>query len=154
MRYLPLLLVLSIGCAVRHTGFCYGVESGAELRTMDGKSHRLTLSEDSAPLAYLDGHTTQIEGRQIFKRIAVDDWRIHDGLHGLPVWVGPLVSVGGQLGIQDRNSGVFYFVDPASERSLAPYYGRVVLLEGWVEDARRVKVAYFRVLAELDEPPT
>ncbi|TNE89119.1 MAG: hypothetical protein EP330_11815 [Deltaproteobacteria bacterium] len=154
MRILSLSALLLTGCAVRHTGFCYGTETGAELRLLDGKVERLVLAEDSAPLHFLEGHTTEIEGKKALGRIHVEDWRVHDGLHGLPVWVGPLVSHAGELGIQDRNSGVFYYLDPASARSLDPYFGDVVLLEGWVQDARRVKVAYFRVLADPEDPPS
>ena len=152
MRFAFLLLLT--GCAVRHSGFVHGTDVGAELHLLDGTVHPLVLGPESEPLHYLEGHSTEVEGSQVFRKIHVRDWRVHDGLHGLPVWVGPLVSHSGELGIQDRNSGVFYYLDAASARTLDPYWGKVVLLEGWVQDARRVKVAYFRVLAEAEEPPS
>ena len=130
------------------TGFCYPDERGAMLHTMDGRMHPLAVSEEHAAVRYLDGHTTEIEGTRILRRVHVRDWRVHDGLHGLPTWVGPLVQYGAELGIQDRNSDAFYYIDARAARDLAPFTGQVVLLEGWVEGARRVTVAYFRVLAE------
>ncbi|MCO4743430.1 MAG: hypothetical protein KC912_01490 [Proteobacteria bacterium] len=146
---LPLLLLS--GCAVRHTGFVYGTGEFAELRTLDGRGYPLKLPAQAKPLGYLDGHTTEVEGFRIFRTIHVKDWRVHDGLHGLPTWVGPLIAYGAELGIQDRNSGVFYYVDARAARDLEAYIGDIVLLEGWVQDARRVTVAYFRVLAAPDE---
>lgn len=146
LRFLPLLALLS-GCAVNHTGFVHGFGDTAEIRTLDGVAHPLKLGEDAAPLGYLDGHTAEIEGIKVFRTIHVRSWRVHDGLHGLPTWVGPLVRYGAEVGIQDRNSGVFYYVDPRAARDLEPWIGEIVLLEGWVQDARRVTVAYFRILA-------
>lgn len=149
-RLLPLLLLLS-ACAVRHTGFVFGTGDAAEIRTLDGVGYPLVLKGDSEPLGYLDGHTAQVDGMRIFRAVHVRDWRVHDGLHGLPTWVGPVVVHEASLGIQDRNSGVFYFVDPASARGLERHMGKTVLIEGWVEDAQTVTVAYFRVLAPTDE---
>jgi hypothetical protein len=132
MLRLLLPLLLMSGCAVRHTGFVFGTGDYAELRTLDGKGYPLKLPAQAKPLGYLDGHTTEVEGLRIFRTIHVTNWRVHDGLHGLPTWVGPLVDVG-------------------AARDLEPYMGQTVLLEGWVQDARRVTVAYFRVLAAPDE---
>jgi hypothetical protein len=52
------------------------------------------------------------------------------------------------IGVQDRNSGAYYLVDPDSAETLKPYVGKTVLLEGYVEGAHRVRVLYFRVLED------
>jgi hypothetical protein len=55
------------------------------------------------------------------------------------------------LGLQDRNSGAYYLLDPDAALELSPYVGLPVLVEGYVEGAHRVRVLYYRVLGTPGE---
>ena len=145
--WIPLLA----GCSAHYTGLVHPTDRGMELETMDGKHLRLVLpSADARPIAALDGHSLTVDGTQVFRRVYVGDWSVPEGLHGLPTWVGVLEERGAQLGMLDRNSDAYYTIDLDAYARLRPHVGEWVLLEGYVEDARRVRVVYYRVLA----PPT
>ena len=143
------------GCAIQVTGIVapLGDGSGTGLTTPEGERFRLALPPDAAPMAYLDGHEAEIEGNQVGKVVHVTDWTIVGGLHGLQVWVGPLDVMGLQIGIADRNTGSYFFLDEASYDVLEPFAGETILVEGWVEGAHRLRVVYYRVLAPEDPPP-
>jgi hypothetical protein len=57
-----------------------------------------------------------------------------------------------QVGLQDRNTGSFYFVDDVAASTLAPYVGLPVLVEGWVDGPQRINVQFYRVLADDPAP--
>jgi hypothetical protein len=116
--------------------------------TLDGEHYRLALPADARPLAHLDGHTTVIDGTRTFDVVRVTDWKVPEGLHGMPAWVGRLEEQGVQVGLLDRNSEAFYLVDAGAADLLRPDVGKVVLLEGYVEGPHRVHVVYYRVLAD------
>lgn len=145
------VLLLLSGCATHAIGIVAPADGDVLLTTVHGEDYRLVLDEDTRPLQYLDGHTAEVEGPASFGRLRVRDWSILEGLHGLPVWVGVLEWRQGALGLQDRNTGAFYYVDPDNEEVLDPFAGTPVLLEGYVEGAHRVRVVYFRVLADEGE---
>lgn len=140
------LLSASAGCAFHATGLARPTPGGPTLEVIDGTTWRLVVGPDAAPLAALDGHTVTIDGQRVFGTVRVSDWRVDEGLHGMPVWVGPVQRMGAQIGVDDRNSGAFYWVDDAATRTLAAHVGEVVLLEGYVDGPHRVKVLYWRPL--------
>lgn len=145
---IALLSFQSSGCAVHLVGIVApGDGRGTTLTTMEGKPYRLILSGDAKPMAYLDGHEAEIDGVKTFGRVRVQKWKVTQGLHGLEVWVGPLDERGVQVGIQDRNTGSYFLLDPDGAEALVPYVGETVLLEGYVVGAHVVKVVYYRVLA-------
>ena len=145
---LGLAVWLAPGCAVKATGVVHPAQPRPTLDTFDGQSWELSTSGDAEVLQWLDGHSVKVEGTAIGRRLRVSSWTVTDGLHALQVWVGPLVVDGAQVGLLDHNSGAFYIVDGAAADTLARYRGLPVLLEGWVDGAHRVRVLYFRVLAD------
>jgi hypothetical protein len=147
MRASVAAALLAAGCSAHVVGLVEPAAAGPHLRTSEGASFALVVAGDSAPMSYLDGHTAEVWGRKALGRLVVADWKVLDGLHGLPTWVGPLVAQGVQIGVQDRNSGGFYLLDQAGAAALEAYVGEQVLVEGYVEGAHRVRVVYFRVLA-------
>jgi hypothetical protein len=120
--------------------------TGARLTTVQGQSYRLILTPQSAPIHHLDGHLIDAWGPRIFRTVRVGRWTVGEGLHGMPTWVGDLVPLGEQVGIEDLNSGVLYLLDDAAAATLTPHVGEVVLLEGYVIGPHRVQVLYYRVL--------
>lgn len=140
-----LTLALS-GCAVSLQGLVSEEGPGASLMTAEGTVYRLVTLGEAAPVARLDGHLVTIDGRRAFRTITVEDWKVPEGLHGMQVWVGPLRWHGAQLGVQDRNSGVFYTLDPGAIEALEDHVEKVVLVEGYVVGRNAVEVEYFRVL--------
>jgi hypothetical protein len=143
------------GCAIQATGVVAPLAdgSGTGFLTSEGERLRLRLGPDAAPLAYLDGHEVALEGSRIGTGVRVSDWKVVGGLHGLQVWVGPLDVVGLQIGIADRNTGSYFYLDEASWDVLSPFDGATLLVEGWVEGAHRLRVVYYRVLAPEDPSP-
>lgn len=140
--------VLLAGCAFHEVGLVTPIPAGARLETMDGGVYQLVLTgQDGAPLHYLDGHTADVYGTRVFHKVQVTDWKVIEGLHGMPAWIGVIEERGVQLGMLDRNSGAYYLLDRDAYDTLLPYVGQIVLVEGYVEGAQRVHVVYFRVLA-------
>lgn len=151
--YAMLLAVLGIatgGCAFHAEGLVGPEGAVTVLNTLDGERYRLALdSEDTRPLAFLQNHTTEIDGTRVFRVVHVTDWKVLEGLHGMPTWVGVLQDQGGRnLGITDRNSDAFYVLDEGATGLLRPELGKVVLVEGYVEGPHQVHVVYYRVLAD------
>jgi hypothetical protein len=142
---LTVLCALS-GCAAHLRGFVAPSDGGTTLTTMEGDAYSLVLSRESEPLAYLDGHMAEVDGARVGRRVQVTDWKVVDGLHGMTVWVGPVVRVGGSVGIDDRNSGGLYRVDVEAAAKLQDHLGEMVLLEGWVDGPHEVRVAWWRPL--------
>lgn len=119
------------------------------MNTLDGERYRLALdTADARPLAFLDGHTTEIDGTRVFRVVHVTDWKVPEGLHGMPVWVGALQQEGRRIGLYDRNSRAFYVLDDAATSTLQGDVGKVALVEGYVEGPHRVHVVYYRLLAD------
>jgi hypothetical protein len=142
-------LLLVSGCPFHDVGLVRPVDDTTTLEDIDGFTYRLILTDaDAAPLHYLDGHTADVWGTRLFHNVHVTDWKVIEGLHGMPAWVGTLEEKGVQLAILDRNSKAWYVLDRDATESLEPYVGKVVLVEGYVDGAQRVRVVYFRVLAE------
>ena len=117
--------------------------------TLDGERYRLALdTSDARPLAYLNGHSTEIDGTRVFRVVHVTDWKVTEGLHGMTVWVGMLETQGRKVGLHDRNSQAFYVFDEAASDLLRADLGKVALVEGYVEGPHQVHVAYYRLLAD------
>lgn len=134
------------GCAVAMQGLVHEHGGSVVLQTPGGDQYRLVTLGEASPVAHLDGHLAEIEGRRVFKTITVEDWAVREGLHGMTAWVGELRWLGAQLSIHDRNSGAVYILDPASNATLGEHVDQIVLVEGYVIGPNEVKVLYFRAL--------
>jgi len=150
-RVRTLLVVVTLAglggsCAFHATGLALPSPAGPTLNTFDGTTYRLLVGPESAALGHLDGHTVTIDGQRAFGAVRVADWSVDEGLHGMPVWVGPVKIMGAQVGLDDRNSGAFYWVDDQAARTLQAHAGEVVLVEGYVDGPHRVRVLYWRPL--------
>ncbi len=135
------------GCAFHATGLVDSSGPGVRLTEVTGERWRLVLLGPSEPLSELDGLIAEVDGQRIFRTVRVGDWRVREGVHGLPAWVGPLQQMGAQVGIQDRNTGQFFWLDEQAARVLGPYVGSTALLEGFVDGPHRVRVTHYRVLS-------
>jgi hypothetical protein len=135
------------GCAVYHQGQLLG-EDGRRVRlyVQDGRELPLVTGPDSAGLMYLEGATVEVWGRKVVGGVVVNDWKVASGPHGMATWVGILERRGIQLGLQDRNSGAFYFFEEVSAGDLESFVGRQVMVEGYVEGPHIVRVLDYRVL--------
>jgi len=149
-RALPVLLSAVLGaggCAVKVSGLARPTPAGPTVETREGEVYRLVTSPDSVALAALDGHEVVVEGQRAFGAVRVTDWQVVGGLHGMPVWVGEVRGMGAQIGVDDRNSGAFYWVDDHAAQTLDDHVGEVVLLEGYVDGPHRIRVMYWRPLS-------
>ena len=141
------------GCSFHASGLARPDGAGVSLEQMDGHIVRLVTGPESFPLRALDGHSITIDGQRIGRTVRVGAWTVDDGLHGMPVWVGPVRLMGAQIGIEDHNSQAFYWVDDDAARTLAPHADKVVLLEGYIDGPHRIHVLYWRSL-DLGRPTT
>lgn len=135
------------GCTVYHQGQLLG-EDGRRCRlyVQDGRELRLVTGPESAGLMYLAGSTVEVWGRKVVGGVVVSDWKVASGPHGMTTWVGTLERRGIQLGMLDRNSGVFYFIERRSSVVLNDFVGSQVMIEGYVEGPHVVRVLDYKVL--------
>ncbi len=137
----------TVACGAEDVRGLAGVGAcGSVLSEWDGDARGLVLSGDALWLAALDGHTAEIWGRRAGPHVVVTAFRVHDGLHGLPTWIGPLTMRGVQLGVEDHNTGQWFPLHEDANEQLAPYQGAPVLIEGYQEPDERVRVMYWRPL--------
>jgi hypothetical protein len=134
------------GCAFHATGLVESARSGVRLTEVTGERWRLVLLGSAESVAALEGLVVEVDGQRLFRAVRVGDWRVREGAHGLPVWVGPIQQMGSQIGIQDRNSGQFFWLDEQAARVLAPSVGQLALVEGWVDGPHRVRVTHYLLL--------
>lgn len=134
------------GCAFHEMGLVKPADGVVSFETMEGKTLAVKAVGEAEPLAFLDGHSVEIWGTRIGKQVHVSDWKIPEGLHGMGVWVGPVLWEGRLVGIDDRNSHAQYVFDEDGADALKAYEGQIVMVEGYVEGAHVVHVEYFRPL--------
>ncbi len=145
-RMVPLIALLS-GCAFRQTGLVSVEDQGIKLALQHGGQLRVASVGAGVELASLEGHLVEVTGRRAFGRVTVQRWTVRAGLHDMNAWVGTLARRGAQLGIDDRNTGLWYFIDRADEGALMPLVGRLVVVEGVVVGPHVIEVRDVRVIA-------
>ncbi|MEQ1503895.1 MAG: hypothetical protein ABMB14_16760 [Myxococcota bacterium] len=134
------------GCLVHRVGWVETADGPVELISADGDRERLLLLPAASAVRQLDGHLVEIDGRKGLRRIQVAGWRVVEGPHALPVWVGPIQRLGVQIGVQDLSSGALVFVDAAAEDALGTHVGQLVAVEGYIDGPQRIQVQYWRLL--------
>lgn len=142
---------LAAGCAVHRVGLLDAADGPTALRSLEGEEERLLLLGDALMLRDLDNYMVEIDGRKGLGRIEVTNWRILEGPHSLPVWVGPVQVLGLKVGIADSSSGMIVFVDSPAARAMMDSAGDWVAAEGYVEGPQQIRVLYWRPLGQ-DRP--
>lgn len=140
------ILIFVLACTANLQGLVDKRPLGTWIQTSEGAEYQLVLGEGSAAVAHLDGLIVEVEGRRVFRKVDVEDWRCREGSHGLTAWVGVIEERGVQLGLRDRNSDGWYFLDADSVDTLRPFLGKPVLIEGYVVGAHEVAAVYYRPL--------
>lgn len=146
MRWNLILTTLSAGCVAHTQGVVREDGAVAHLIEPDGRSTRLRLGPDSAPISALSGHLIQVDGVRSPAGLWVSDWGVAQGLHGMEVWVGTLASLGVKIGLQDRNSEMWYEVAAEDAGIFRDEVGRPVLIEGYVVGPHQIRVLSYRWL--------
>ena len=149
-----LLLMLSGAGCTRHIQGVVTVHptQGVTLAHVYGGATRITLEEEEEErlLSALGGHSVVVDGRGGAATVRVERWRVVEGPHALPVWIGILQLRGGSLGFFDRNSGIFYYLEKESAKPLYSHVGQWAVVEGFVDGPHTVRVMYYDVL----DPPS
>lgn len=139
-----------LGCAL-HTsraGLVDAAESGpVEMRTYEGRTYRLHLDEESAPVRYLGNAMVKVEGTRFGRGLWVKDWHVQDAGDGSGGFVGRLRLHGTRLVIDDRNTKRTIVIVDGTAPELRQLVGQVVLLRGHVVGGETIEVAAYRVLA-------
>ena len=141
------LLSVVQGCAFHATGLLEPAGAGVRLLEVTGEPWRLVLLGPAEALGELDGLVVEVDGQRLFRTVRVAEWRVREGEHGMPAWVGPVQRMGAQIGIADRNTQQFFWLDENASRVLGEHVGETVLLEGYVDGPHRVRVLHYRVLS-------
>jgi hypothetical protein len=149
------LVGLVAGCAlpVRAIGRIEPSAGAMILTTSQGRSRALLLEGNAAPMRWLDGHLVEVEGESRPRAILVDGWRVVEGLHGLSCWTGVIEVTPEGVGLFDRDNGVLLRLDEDGGALLAPWAGRLVLIEGYAEAGLGVHVSYYRPLFDTAGAP-
>ena len=125
---------------------------GVSLAHVYGGATKLALStEEEGLLRALEGHSVVVDGRGGAGGVRIDHWRVLEGPHALPVWIGVLQLRGGVLGLLDRNSEIFYYLEKDSSKMLYSHVGRWAVIEGFVDGPHTVRVMYYDVLDPLSQ---
>ncbi len=144
-----MLLSLLVGCAL-HTsraGLVQPGEGAVTMRTYEGRTFRLHLDEDSAPIRYLDNVVVEVEGPRLGRALWVKDWFVRDAGDGSSGFVGRLRTYGSRLVIDDRNTRRTLVIADGTSPELRAHVGQDVLLLGHVVGGETIEVARFTVLA-------
>lgn len=144
------MIPLLLGCALRAhpVGLVEPVPGdGVDLREIDGRTWRLVLEGEAAPVRWLYGCVVEVEGPAFGRRVVVEDWRVQDAGDGSGGFVGVLRVHGARLLIDDRNTGMTLVVDDAVAPQLRAWAGRPVLLIGHVNGPLTISPVAWRLLA-------
>lgn len=136
------------GCAVavRAVGRVAPVGDTMVITSSEGTSRPLELTGVAEPMRYLDGHTVTVDGVLHKQAIQVRRWHVIEGLNGLSVWVGRLVSTPNGIGIVELDSDAVFQLDADVAPDLEPWIGQTVLVEGLIEGALGIRVMFYRPL--------
>ncbi|MFT4622457.1 MAG: hypothetical protein ACI8PZ_001113 [Myxococcota bacterium] len=119
-----------------------------KLLEVTGERWQLVLLGPAEPLTALAGHVVEVTGQRVFRTVRVGGWRVREGQHGMPAWVGPVQRMGAQVGIDDRNTGQFFWLDAAAAAELGAHIGEMVLVEGYVDGPHRVRMTNYLLLSD------
>ena len=139
-------IFMAAGCAVavRAVGRVAPVGDTMVITSSEGTSRPLELTGVAEPMRYLDGHTVTVEGVLHKQAIQVRRWHVIEGLNGLSVWVGRLVSTPDGLGLVELDSDAVFQLDADVAPDLEPWIGQTVLVEGLIEGALGIRVMFYR----------
>ncbi len=142
------------GCAYHGSGVVRPAAEGegVELQQLDGTTLKLALPTGSEPLGYLDGHIVRVEGSRAGRTLTVRRWSLVEGLSGMPVYVGVVQRMGSGVGLVDRQTGEPLALDDRASATLAPWIGRVVLVEGYGTGPGQLTATAWRPLDEALTP--
>jgi hypothetical protein len=137
-----------VACAVpvRAIGVVTNEGPRTVITSNEGRSRSLALKGPHVAMRYLDGHEVDLEGLWRGGAINVDRWRVSQGLHGLPAWVGELRRTPNGLVLHVLADDVSIPVDEDSADILDPFVGRMVLIEGFLEVSVGLRVMFYRPL--------
>lgn len=141
---------LAAGCTAHVRGLIAPVDGRPVVTTIEGKRYGLVLFGDAAALAALDGHLVQVDGPHALGLLGVTRWRVLDGLSGMTPWIGRVAVLGSQVGLEERGTATFYWLDDQTSRALRDHPGALVLVEGYVDGPHRIRALSVRALESRD----
>lgn len=145
--YLGAVAASLAGCSVAHTGLVE-VEDRVRLRLREGGTRTLSARGPAAPLAHLDGFIVAIEGQHGLGPVDVASWRVIESPSGSAPFVGTVRFEERGTWIELRNGEGGVGIDETAAEALEPHRGQLVVVDGVVEGAQRIRVLYYRVLTD------
>ncbi len=141
-------MVLSLMLACVHSVHGVLVPEEGRLRLYRNEGHPLTVvtGESSQELLYLYDCTVQLEGRQLGRRLTVEEWRVLAAADGSAPFVGVLRWDGRRLLMDDRFSGATYVLE--GHEGLRTFEGKPVMVIGYVTGPQVIQVMGWRLLTE------
>lgn len=148
---LNLLLILG-GCAVHGHGVVVAADPPM-MRLSEGQEYTLRVDEGVRELTQITDVVVEYWGRKRGRVLTVDDYKVGEGPHGMPTWIGTLTASGARLGLQDRNSGLFYVISEEDVDQIEDLVGETLLIEGYVDGPHEIRLMFITVLDLDEEPP-
>jgi len=141
-------VVLSLLLACVHTvhGVLVPEEERLWLYRSEGRPLAVVTGEASRELEYLGDCTVQLEGRQLGRRLTVQDWTVLAAGDGSAPFIGVLRWDGSRLLMDDRFSGATYVLEGHDD--LRAFEGKPVMIIGYVTGPQVVQVMGWRLLAD------
>lgn len=121
------------------------------MQELDGEQTPLRLRGDHRVLGFLDGETLELTGTRLMGRLRVREWRLIEGVSGIPAYIGTVERYGQQLVLREYNSGARVLLEPGVTAELGPFIGKPVMVEGYIDESSRLAVVHFQVLVEGEQ---
>ena len=144
-----LLLWVASAWSAHRTGLVSVQGAEVQLQQPDGRLRHVAPGGAGAVMEHLDGCIVEVRGPSFLRRQWVRSYKVLDAGDGAPPYVGVLRRYGGNWVVDDQNSGRTVILDPDQGLALAPYDGRLVLLQGVVVGAQTLRVISVRSLEDL-----
>ncbi len=150
MKWL-LLVCFSAGCAVSVRGAVVPSGDNVVLRELTGDQTPLRLRGDARVLRFLDGELLELSGVQSWGRLRVVEWRLIEGVSGIPAYIGIVERYGQQLSLREYNSGAQVLLEPDVTQELLAFIGKPVMVEGYIDASNQLAVVHYQILVEGEE---
>lgn len=118
----------------------------------NGERDRLLVPQSQEAVRALAGVEVDMDVVRLARGARVTSWWVTEGPHGLQAVTGLLVRDGARVAVFDRATRVWFFLETADARQLAPHVGREVLLEGYQQGERTFQVVHYRLLTPEPAP--
>jgi hypothetical protein len=145
------LVCFSAGCAVSVRGAIVPSGDNVVVRELSGEQTPLRLRGSARVLRFLDGELIELSGTQSWGQLRVQEWRLIEGVSGIPAYIGIVERYGRQLVLREYNSGARVLLEPDVTQELLSFIGKPVMVEGYIDEHNQLAVVHYQILVDGEE---